>query len=414
MEEAPECDAAIFFVLELNAGRFEQAAQPFDSAMRSVMPVDALRETWQQLVGQVGPYQGTHGCRVEPRGAYRAAIATVLFERTALDITVVLDSTRRIGGLWFTPAKGVGEWQPPEYVHPETFSTREITFGLRGWELPGTFYEPVSADLSHAILLVHGSGPNDRNETLGPSKPFADIAQGLASHGFAVLAYDKRTLIHGGRFAEKKQFTVDDETVDDAVTGVAHLKDSLGAKKVYVVGHSLGAIMAPRIAVRSGRVDGIIMLAPAGRPIEDLILDQFTYLDSLGQAGGVELDDVRAQVALVKSDVLSPNTPDSALPLGLPASYWLDLRGYDPVAVADSLRQAGMLVRAYFGGRDYQVIREDYDVWHRAFVGDAVLYENLNHLFMAGEGMSTPAEYQQAGHVDYELIRSIYKNVVAR
>src|SRR5690606_29657538 len=115
-----------------------------------------------------------------------------------------------------------------------------------------------------------GSGPHDRDETVGPNKPFLDIARGLAAQGVAVLRYDKRTKARPQDYADGS-VTIDSETTDDAVFAVAALREAPGIDpaRVYVLGHSQGAMMAPRIAARSGHVAGLVLLAAPARPLLD-------------------------------------------------------------------------------------------------------------------------------------------------
>src|SRR5437868_1155092 len=77
-------------------------------------------------------------------------------------------------------------------VNRDTFDEREVTVGKGEWELPGTLGLPKGSGPFPAVVLVQGSGPQDRDETMGVNKPFQDIAWGLASNGIAVLRYDKR------------------------------------------------------------------------------------------------------------------------------------------------------------------------------------------------------------------------------
>ena len=88
------------------------------------------------------------------------------------------------------------------------------------------------------------------------------------------------------------------------------------------------------------------------------------------------------------------------LPLGLPAKYWLDMRGYSPPEAARDLKQPMLILQ---GGRDYQVTMQDFEGWQNALSSrqdvQFKMYPRLNHLFIEGEGNSTPAEYEQAGHV---------------
>jgi len=264
-------------------------------------------------------------------------------------------------------------------------------------------------------VLVHGSGPHDRDETIGPNKPFRDLAWGLASRGVAVLRYDKRTQVHAAKLvAIQDKVTVNEETVEDAVAAVSLLRTTrkIDAKSIFVLGHSLGGMMIPRIAKHDPEIAGFIFMAGAARPMEDVILEQMSYIfsrdGSISDQEKAMLEDMKGRVAKVKAPGLSPETPSLLLPYGVPASYWLDLRGYDAPKEATSLKQPMLFLQ---GGRDYQVTMEDFGRWKAALsLRDDVLfrtYPALNHLFIAGEGKSTPQEYERPGHVANEVIGDI-------
>jgi dienelactone hydrolase len=263
-------------------------------------------------------------------------------------------------------------------------------------------------------VLVHGSGPGDRDETIGPNKPFKDLAWGLASRGAAVLRYDKRTKVHPGKaIALLSTFTVKDEYIEDALEAVTQLRltAQINAGRIFVLGHSQGGSVLPRIGKADPHLAGLIILAGGARKLEDTYLDQMTYIFSLGGGPTEEqqkqLEQIRAQVARVKHLRETPAAP-ADLPLGVPAAYWLDLQDYDPPAVAKTLSQPMLILQ---GGRDYQVTREDFRRWQDAlsFRREATfkVYPKLNHLFIEGEGQITPAEYQTPGHISQQVIEDI-------
>src|SRR6201999_1634611 len=128
---------------------------------------------------------------------------------------------------------------------------REVTVGDDQWKLGGTIVEPVGKGPFPAVVLVHGPGPDDRDETIYSNHIFRDLAEGLASQGIAVLRYDKRTKVYGEKMSEL-DFTIQDETVDDAVKAVALLRQQpeIDPARVFVLGHSLGGYASPRIAAR--------------------------------------------------------------------------------------------------------------------------------------------------------------------
>src|SRR4029079_4108127 len=172
---------------------------------------------------------------------------TCEFANASLDLQVALTPAGEVGGLHIVPTP-VG-WTPPAYVTPSAFRTEDATGGTGPLSLPGTLTMPTGSGPFPAIVLVHGSGPNDRDESVGGVKVFRDLAEGLSSRGIAVLRYEKRTRAHPASFVG--HFTVNDETVDDAVAAAALLRSRHGIDpaRLFVLGHSLGGMMAPRIGL---------------------------------------------------------------------------------------------------------------------------------------------------------------------
>src|SRR5579871_3849632 len=205
------------FVDQLSKGDFATATQRFDATMQGALPADKLRETWQALVGQAGAFQQQVGTHTATTQGYDIVFVTCQFALARIDVKVVFDGKKQIAGLFFLPAQAAQEYSPPPYVKPDSFTIKEVTVGGDGeWPLPGTLTMPVGKGPFPALVLVQGSGPQDRDETIGPNKPFRDLAEGLASQGIAVLRYEKRTKVYSAKLASVKNFTVKEETVDDA------------------------------------------------------------------------------------------------------------------------------------------------------------------------------------------------------
>jgi len=308
-------------------------------------------------------------------------------------------------------------YAPPSYAHPERFHEQEVQVGHERWVLPGTLSIPRGGGPFAAVVLVHGSGPQDRNETLPPNKPFRDLAWGLASQGIAVLRYDKRTKVYAAQMnREVETLTVKEEVIDDALSAVALLRErpEIDAQQIFVLGHSLGGFLAPRIGAADPQIRALIILAGSARPFEDVILDQMTYVLSLNVPDPVarqqQLAALKQQVELVKDPTRLPTANTSDLPLGVPAAYWLDLNAYHPEHVAQTLKQPMLFL---LGGSDYQVTREDFQIWQNALAGRSdvqfLLYPGLSHTFMPVEGgqKATPATYTVADHVAEEVVNDI-------
>ncbi len=390
---------------------FAGAVAQFDANMQAALPEAKLREVWRSLLAQAGALQNTGPSRMEQEGGYDIVFVTCRFERATLETKVVCNAGRQVAGLFFQPAAPV----VPPAVLPKGVIERAVTVGTGKWTLPGTLTMPESPDAAGrpAVVLVHGSGPGDRDETVGANKPFRDLAWGLAEKGLVVLRYEKRTKQYPAKVAALPGLTVKEEVIDDALAAAELLRQAEGvdARRIFVLGHSLGGMLAPRIARADPRLAGVIILAGASRPLEELMVEQMNYLFTLDgkmtPAKQATLDELTAQVARVKS--LTPaDATSSTLLFHAPASYWLDLRGYDATAVARGLPQRMLILQ---GGRDYQSTAADFAGWKRALgTSERVtlkLYPKLNHLFITGEGRSTPAEYDQPGHLAQAVIDDI-------
>ena len=198
--------------------------------------------------------------------------------------------------------------------------------------LPATLTAPKGAGPFPAIVLLHGSGPHDRDETIGPNKPFRDLAGGLAGQGVAVLRFEKRTKAYGLKLAKVKDLTVKEEIFDDALAAVALLCKTPGIapKKIFVLGHSLGGMAAPRLAQLDPDIAGLIVMAGAARPIDDVIIEQIDYLLSLDK-NATEKEKANAELIKKTSAKLTDATMSledlkSTYLLGANFVYWRSVR----------------------------------------------------------------------------------------
>ena len=401
----------------LIAGDFEAAGADFSTEMLQALPPDTLRATWEGLVEQVGAFQAIAGApQVTQAEGMAIVVVTMQFETALLDMQVAVSADGQITGLYFRPSQAMERTQEipadlPDYVDLQAFEEREVVLNAgTDWELPGTLALPVKRGRFPAVVLVHGSGANDRDETIGPNKPFRDLAWGLASQGIAVLRYDKRTRVHASQMAGLRDMTVEDEVIHDAVAAVELLRntDEVDPDRVFVVGHSLGGYLAPRIAAEAGHVAGVVILAGHVRPLQDLIVAQTEYL--LGLDGELS-DEDRAQLEQIEQIKGAIDHLDAAAPgmyFGAPPAYWVDLRKYDPVKAARALDKPLLILQ---GERDYQVTMDDFMRWQEGLMGQDdvtfIRYASLNHLLMSGEGPGSPAEYEQPGYVDADVIADI-------
>jgi len=404
------------FIKSMAERRFDDCVAMFDSTMTALMPAVKVQETWDAVQKQAGKFKEQQGTRYQRYGVYDIVLVTCRFEGNPLDARIVFNQSGKIAGLFFVPYQPAVEYSTPPYAQRDAFREEEVTVGSGHWSLRGTFTLPAGKPKSPAIVLVHGSGPNDRDETIGPNKPFKDLAWGLASRGVAVLRYEKRTKEHANEMpALRNTLTVNEETIDDALEAVSLLRGrtEIDTSRIYVLGHSLGGMLVPRIGARDPRIAGFIILAGATRPLEDVIVEQLTYLFGLDGVTDEQeqkrLDESKKLRERIKA--LTPADTASAGPIfAAPAAYWLDLRNYDPPALAGKLTVPLLIMQ---GGRDYQVTKTDFDRWRSALKNKPnvtfSLYPLLNHLFIEGQGQSTPSEYERAGHVSEEVVTDIIR-----
>lgn len=404
------------FVLALENGRYDESVKHFDETMKKMAPPEKMKEVWEMVVKQVGQLKTKKGIWTESLPKYDIVYVTCEFEKATLDIKIVFDKDKKIAGQFFVPPKSPIEYEPPGYVDMSSFTELEVEFGSTGWRLPGTLSIPKEEGPFPALVLVHGSGPNDRDESLGPNKMFRDLAWGLASRNIAVFRYDKRTKVHGQKMMKEAdtRLTVYEETIQDAVAAAELLRkmERIDKNNIFILGHSLGGMLIPRIAGEDEKNAGFIVMAGPTRPLEDLVVEQMEYIflldDDMSDDERKNLDQIKSNVQKIKSLTPENSSRMTERFLGAGADYWLDLHGYDPAEAVKKIERPILIIQ---GGRDYQVTMEDYERWKKALSDRSQvefrLYPANNHLLIPGEGKCIPEEYQEAGHVDKDVIDDI-------
>ena len=408
---APDCGARAEAVLAaLDGGQYDQARVDFDARMLAGLGADSLAQVWKSLPLQAGERRSRGELQTRSEGGSAVAVIPLEHAKAWLELQVHCSADGKVSGLWVRPGRAPSPKETAASASPD-WSERAIEIDGGGPKLPGTLSLPTQTVVA-GVVLVHGSGPHDRDQTIGPNRVFRDLAHGLAREGIAVLRYDKRTLVAPAGFVNAT-FTTREEVTDDAVAAVELLRaqPELADRRVYVLGHSLGALLAPRIAAQA-KADGMIMLAAPARPLHELIPRQVNYLINLDGAVSDEEKKAEAETSAAIAQVRDLTKADASNPtpiLGLPAAYWLDLHAYQHFAQARALEKPILLLQ---GEADYQVtMNEDFQTWQhqlrgaKQYVGKS--HPGLNHLFMPAGTPPGPDDYQKAGHVDAGVIEDI-------
>lgn len=413
---APDAVAIATGLLDhLDAHDYAAAEAVLGEKMAAAVPADKLQAVWESLPAQAGAARGRGEPALQREGDVQVVTVPLHYANVELVAKTVIGANGKVEGFMIQPAPAAAA---PAPAADAPVVEREMKVGDGERALPGTLALPkgdAPAKGWPAIVLVHGSGAHDRDETIGPNRPFLDIARGLAAQGVAVLRYEKRSKARPQDYADGT-ITIDSETTDDAVAALQALRKAPGIdpSRVFVLGHSQGAMMAPRIAAHAAQVGaplaGIVLLAAPSRKLLDILVEQqrrIAVLDD-GHTSPEEaaaIANLERQVALVRAggDIAPEDSP-----LKQPATYWRSTDAVDPVAEAKADALPMLVLQ---GARDIQVVDADWQGWKAAFHADPgvtfKLYPALNHLGIAGEGDGNLAEYSKPGHVDAQLIGDV-------
>ncbi len=302
----------------------------------------------------------------------------------------------------------------------------KVTVG-KGTEYPLKGMLTLPDDLSvpvPAAVMVHGSGSSNMDEKVMKLAPFKDLAEGLAKRGIASLRYDKRTFAHPLKFSRLPSPTVKEETVDDAILAVEMLKRDprVDAGRVFLLGHSMGAMLAPRIDAEGADVNGLIMLAGTPLRLEEIVLRQ---LKQAGESRSFMRPIVRLEhrVYAKKFDGLYRMSDDEARKkkfAGQVSLYYFREMGQK--TAADYLLESRKPALIMQGGKDFQVLaEEDFRRFRELLAGREntvfKLYPGLNHCFvdaMYGDILMASKEYGTERHIGDEVVGDIADFILAR
>jgi len=402
---------ADLFFDTMDKGNFEEAHGFFDESVKAGISPDELKLFWLRLGNSLGTYQSVDGAKNTVKGDYFQVILTCGFSKGSQTFTFVFNKSEKLLGFFVTPVAEEAEYALPAYADTTLYSEKEINIKFEDGQMVGIFTSPKNLANFPVVIMVHGSGPSDMDETVGPNKPFKDLAAGLAAKGIGSIRYVKRSMVYPRSFS--KAFTVKEEAIDDALSAIALANTLPGVNKsqIYLLGHSLGGMLAPRIATLAPSLSGIILAAAPARKLSDLIAEQNMFIFKASgdttAAGKKQFTESTNEIDRSRLLKLGDIAPDSII-LGAPAAYWIDLNNYDQVATAKRIKNRILILQ---GGHDFQVSVQDFNIWRTTLAANKnasfKLYPNLNHLLSSQKEKGTGVQYRTPANVSPDLINDI-------
>lgn len=303
--------------------------------------------------------------------------------------------------------------RPQEPKAPFPYKAEDVTYRSGDITIAGTLTKPEGNGPFPAVLLITGSGPQDRDEELFGHKPFLLVADTLTRAGYAVLRTDDRGIGGTGGKLDDANYT---DLANDAAAGVGFLRGrpDIDPARVGLFGHSEGGYLAPLVAARpdSGVAFAILMAGP-GVPGADVLVEQTRLITAANGAPADVVDnqvretaelaallkvgDVAGAKELVrKQNAAKPadqRAPEAEVTAGI-TPYLAALVAYDPAPALNALR---IPVLAFYGGNDLQVPPGQSEQPMRAGLAadpDATVhvFPGLNHLMQPTE-TGLPTEY---------------------
>lgn len=393
---------------EMATGNFANISSNFSGDIKKKLNEDALKDTWDGVVKDIGKYEGVNDVSYKEEKNVATTDVIIKYELNGLKLTISYDSNENVAGLYmnYAPIKeGV--------TSNDKFGEQEIQIGNDDKKLDGILTLPKNVEKPPVVILVQGSGQSDMDETIGAvsNTPFKDIAHGLAENGIASIRYNKRYYQYPE--TAPKDMTIQDEVINDVNLAIdlAYNNSSLDSEKIFVVGHSLGGMLAPEIAKGNEKVSGIVSLAGSPRKLEDLIYDQNEdAVNAMTDKNDAEKKEMMKQVKDAVDMVKNLKESDkSQAVLGINSEYWISLNN---INTPEILKELSIPMLFLQGEDDFQVYADvDYKQWEDLCKGKDnatfKLYPNLNHLFMQSNGKKDVTEYDVKGTVDSNVISDI-------
>lgn len=384
-------------------------AYSYDEKMEAAIASDETKKTVMFYNSEYGTLKKINKPYILSIGAYQYVCVPVESSIKNFNYQIAFDGNHNIVGFTY------GEYAPKDSSEQDTIPggvvEEEYTFTSDGFVIPGTFTAPEAGDQFPVVILVQGSGPSNRDESIYENKPFRDIAWALAREGIASYRFDKRRYLYGEQMTKDITVTIRNEITDDVVAAAGMVKNlkQVDPSGIFILGHSLSGYIIPRLAGELPEASGYILMAAPAQHIKEYIYDQYEYL---AEEDEVITKEEQEQLNILEKEITFLNNtediPDNKIILGAYKDYWKDISAYYPIKTARKITKPVLVLQ---GERDYQVTMKQFNIW-REHLKDKEnwffkSYATLNHFMMPGYGKSYSEEYKKKSHVDDEVIQDI-------
>lgn len=396
-------------ITQLGRKQFDSVYHRFSEDLRRQLSLHRIESSWEHFEEKYGALVSKGESVITPKDSLWISETKIAFESKSFIVQLTFNHRSELCGFFIRNINL--PYSPPDYAKPQHFREYHLTVAAKGYSNKGILSLPVNRGRYPLVIISGGSGPTDMDGTIGPNKPYQDIAWALASGNIAVYRFDKRTRNRDNLdTAKQDRFGVKEEYIDDMIAVVDYFRrhEQINPGEIYILGHSQGGYMLPAFARSMGnKVKGYINLAGNYSTLAPMLEYQFGYFkqQSSDSAAIAAYESLIAKARYMQQNIRNKHALKDSLIPGLTPYYLEDMEDHSPAMLVKHLYNKNVLV--IHGGRDYQVPVPEAEAWEKALSSSCCatfkVFGKLNHIMQEGEGLSTPAEYDKQQNIPQYL-----------
>lgn len=400
------------FLHLMNTGKFDSAYAMQSTDLKRQIDAQQLEVTWYNFIEAYDSLTQVEETTVTSKDSLIITETIIRFVKKGFKYRLTLNKQGQVDGLFFQNL--TLPYSPPAYVNTLAFYEVKLPVPNPHIQAEGILSLPKERKRPPLIIILGGSGPTDKDGSVGPNKMYKDIAWALAARGFAVYRFDKRTVNPENR--KVKLETMHDEYADDLKHIIKYFKKNqrVNPKRIFVMGHSQGGMMLPYFAKSCKGIYGFIGLAAPFHTIADLLPAQLEYLQQFHADDSIAINQIaqlRQKAIYQQQHLYHKNINHDSLFPGLSIQFMQHMDMNKPAHLLSYLQHKPLLLLQ--GARDYQVPVQELEAWQTALRKTSPVhthvFEKLNHQFMEGQGKPGPAEYNIPANVPEYVIDELVK-----